>query len=137
MSVRKNGTGIDQLQFPVTKAELGEALAKVGVIVGGDINKCIQQINELVKAYNDLRTELGGAQNQTAEIVDNLLLHVRYALEKTGGLDEAGQATEDFKQWCAKQIAEVEELKQKAIADGKWKEPVLETPAVAADPQAN
>lgn len=108
----------------ITRKELEEAIFAVGKIVGQDVRQCINQVNAVTKGFNDLRIELGTAQNTTAEIVDSLMLHLRFTLEKLGGFDADGNPTPEFTDWCAAKIAKVEELKAKAIAEGTFKEPV-------------
>lgn len=101
----------------VTSKEFQETLRQIGTTIAGDIKKLYAGLNELKNEFLKLREELGHAQNTTAQIVDEdrdllntVILHQKYIMEKLGALTPEGEWTEDFKLWCAAKIAEAEAI---------------------------
>lgn len=105
----------------VTKEELKAALREIGATTGTFHHDTMTQVNSITKAFNELREQLGHAQNVTAQVVDEdrdllntVILHQKYIMEKLGALTADGEWTEEFQQWCSAKIEEAQAIQAAA-----------------------
>lgn len=103
----------------VSPEQFKSTLQQVAKQLGEDEKRRIEEFNKLISAFNALNemfVKLGEAHNATAEILDSLALHARWMMEKAGGFDAEGNATAEFQDWCAKQIADANAAREALTA---------------------
>jgi hypothetical protein len=105
----------------VTRKEMEEGFRQIGMTVGKAHKEMVGEVNKITKAFNELYEQLGNAQNVTASVVDEdrdllntVILHQKYIMEKLGALTPEGEWTEEFQQWCSTKIEEAKAIQASA-----------------------